>query len=273
MLTSRSNGGRRATSSPPSSTRPWSGSSKPAIRRSVVVLPEPEGPSIVKNSPWPTSRSMRSTATKSPKRFSRSTRRMSGTPSAAVAAAPPLTCRLVAARHRMLPLDAASNCRPNIKQTGGALQWRGGAICGPALSNPVGTPRVTPKSGSDGPSESGTPRRMKQHEPQDRNHRRRRCASAWICSTPSSPPPARPTLARTARTCATCATSSTRSTRPGDGDGDGDRVSARARHRRPAATADARRASAHADQPPGQSSPSPCQRHRPALGERRLAIA
>ena len=39
------------TSVPASSTRPASGSSKPAISRSVVVLPEPDGPSSVKNSP------------------------------------------------------------------------------------------------------------------------------------------------------------------------------------------------------------------------------
>ena len=39
------------TSVPASSMRPASGSSKPAMRRSVVVLPEPDGPSSVKNSP------------------------------------------------------------------------------------------------------------------------------------------------------------------------------------------------------------------------------
>ena len=38
-------------SSPPSMMRPGSGCSKPAIIRSVVVLPEPDGPSSVKNSP------------------------------------------------------------------------------------------------------------------------------------------------------------------------------------------------------------------------------
>ena len=42
----------------------------PAIIRSVVVLPEPDGPSIEKNSPSGTSRSMPATATTSPKRFS-----------------------------------------------------------------------------------------------------------------------------------------------------------------------------------------------------------
>ena len=46
------------TSSPWSRIRPSVGSSKPAIIRSVVVLPEPDGPSIEKNSPSRTSRSM-----------------------------------------------------------------------------------------------------------------------------------------------------------------------------------------------------------------------
>src|SRR2546427_13280293 len=46
--------------------RPSSGRSKPAISRSVVVLPEPDGPSRVKNSPAGISRSTRSTATTSP---------------------------------------------------------------------------------------------------------------------------------------------------------------------------------------------------------------
>ena len=45
MLTSRSNGARRVTSTPPSRIRPAVGSSKPAIIRSTVVLPEPDGPS------------------------------------------------------------------------------------------------------------------------------------------------------------------------------------------------------------------------------------
>ena len=51
MLTSRSYGGRRETSCPAARSSPRPGISKPAIIRSVVVLPEPEGPSIVKNSP------------------------------------------------------------------------------------------------------------------------------------------------------------------------------------------------------------------------------
>jgi len=65
-LTSRSNGGTRVTSAPASSTCPSSGCSKPAITRKVVVFPEPDGPSIVKNSPSAMSRSSRSIATTSP---------------------------------------------------------------------------------------------------------------------------------------------------------------------------------------------------------------
>ena len=53
------------------------GRSKPAISRSVVVLPQPDGPSMVKNSPGGTCRSMPLTATASPKRLTRSTSRMS----------------------------------------------------------------------------------------------------------------------------------------------------------------------------------------------------
>jgi len=56
-------------SRPVSSTRPMSGSSNPAIIRSEVVLPHPDGPSIEKNSPRPTVMVTSSTATVSPKRF------------------------------------------------------------------------------------------------------------------------------------------------------------------------------------------------------------
>ena len=66
MFTGRSYGGSRETSSPASSIVPSSGISNPAIIRNVVVFPEPEGPSIVKNSPEGMSRSIASTATTSP---------------------------------------------------------------------------------------------------------------------------------------------------------------------------------------------------------------
>ena len=47
MLTFRSVAGRRVTSRPPIRTSPSLASSSPAMRRSVVVLPQPEGPSRV----------------------------------------------------------------------------------------------------------------------------------------------------------------------------------------------------------------------------------
>jgi len=62
----RAYGGWRVTSTPASSTVPASGRSNPAISRSSVVLPEPEGPSIVKNSPSATSRSTPATAASCP---------------------------------------------------------------------------------------------------------------------------------------------------------------------------------------------------------------
>ena len=40
------------TSRSPRNTRPSVGASNPAIIRRQVVFPEPEGPSMEKNSPW-----------------------------------------------------------------------------------------------------------------------------------------------------------------------------------------------------------------------------
>src|SRR3990170_4750306 len=67
--------------------RPSVGCSNPAIRRREVVLPEPEGPSIEKNSPSRTSRSTPSTAVTSPKRLTTLSRRTAtGGPASARAA-------------------------------------------------------------------------------------------------------------------------------------------------------------------------------------------
>ena len=78
MPMSRRCTGMWVTSSPPTVMRPPSGSSKPAIMRSVVVLPQPDGPSSAKNSPGATVRSMRSTTRVLPsKLFSTRSRRTS----------------------------------------------------------------------------------------------------------------------------------------------------------------------------------------------------
>src|SRR4051812_41563971 len=67
MLTLRFAGGTYVTSWPRRRMRPEVGSSKPAIMRSVVVLPQPLGPSREKNSPAPISRSIALTAVVLPK--------------------------------------------------------------------------------------------------------------------------------------------------------------------------------------------------------------
>ena len=58
--------GRSVMSLPPTWTRPESGSSKPAIMRKDVVLPQPDGPSREKNSPAAMSSVTPSTATTRP---------------------------------------------------------------------------------------------------------------------------------------------------------------------------------------------------------------
>src|SRR6266478_959597 len=65
------------TSSPPSRIRPDVGNSRPAIMRSVVVLPQPEGPSRQKNSPLRTVNVESRTAVKSPKAFCKFSTRIS----------------------------------------------------------------------------------------------------------------------------------------------------------------------------------------------------
>src|SRR5215212_3381889 len=67
-------------SSSPSSTCPAVGVSRPATMRSVVVLPQPEGPSRAKNEPAGMVSVRSSTATAAPKAFRRPTRRRSRGP-------------------------------------------------------------------------------------------------------------------------------------------------------------------------------------------------
>src|SRR5271169_2723781 len=68
----RSYGGSRSTDLPARVITPWLGRSKPANMFKVVVLPEPDGPRNVKNSPRPIVRCSRLTAWKSPYIFSTS---------------------------------------------------------------------------------------------------------------------------------------------------------------------------------------------------------
>ena len=63
MLTGRRFGGTPAMEAPPMRISPLSGARKPAIMRSSVVLPQPEGPRIEKKLPRPTENDRSSTAT------------------------------------------------------------------------------------------------------------------------------------------------------------------------------------------------------------------
>ena len=81
MFTSRAYGACVGDVDAAERIRPAVGTSKPAIIRSTVVLPEPDGPSIEKNSPSARSRSMPSTAVTSPNVF-RSPRRLTAVASA-----------------------------------------------------------------------------------------------------------------------------------------------------------------------------------------------
>ena len=77
VFTGRLCGGVVAMSAPSSRILPAVGCSNPAMRRSVVVLPQPEGPRSEKNSPPGISMSIRSTATTSSNRFTSSSSRTS----------------------------------------------------------------------------------------------------------------------------------------------------------------------------------------------------
>ena len=65
-------------SRPSNSTEPVSGDSNPAMMRSVVVLPQPDGPSKPKNSPRSTATETSATAAVAPKRLEILLRERSG---------------------------------------------------------------------------------------------------------------------------------------------------------------------------------------------------
>src|SRR6266542_2327314 len=78
---SRRRGARSVTSAPPIEIRPAVASSSPAIIRSRVVFPHPDGPTKTMNSPSSTPRSTLSTATTPPEKcFETCSSRMSAIP-------------------------------------------------------------------------------------------------------------------------------------------------------------------------------------------------
>src|SRR4051795_6921878 len=77
MAMSRSRARRKVTSSPPRLIVPDVGNSSPAIMRSVVVLPQPDGPSRQKNSPSAMVKLVPRTAAKPPNCLNRVSIRIS----------------------------------------------------------------------------------------------------------------------------------------------------------------------------------------------------
>ena len=233
MLTSRSNGARRVTSRPWRRIRPSVGSSKPAIIRSVVVLPEPDGPSIEKNSPSRTSRSMPSTAATSPNRFV--------TPSSRTAGSVPEAVRAEAAAVVAGPgyLRRDGHALPRSGSGGGTLRRRarpvsrhgssGGtsALAGLLVDSPaVPPPRRSPAAPRRAPSGAllrvrrpgrspwpAAPRRRparRRSRPRARSTTRARSTSS-PASTPSTP--RRSTSCRARPCCSTSSTPGSTSTR------------------------------------------------------------
>src|SRR5215470_6800778 len=77
MPTLRLNGGSNVTRAPSIHTSPSVGTAKPAMHASVVVLPDPDGPSSVRNSPGRAVRVTPSTARVAPKVLTRPSMRTS----------------------------------------------------------------------------------------------------------------------------------------------------------------------------------------------------
>ena len=95
MPKSRCAGGRCDTSRPAISMLPASCASRPAITRSSVVLPQPEGPRKQTSLPFSTSSETSSSAVKAPKRLVTAlTRRCMGSSGRAWVAAPAASTRL-----------------------------------------------------------------------------------------------------------------------------------------------------------------------------------
>src|SRR5216683_2600646 len=150
MLTGRRFGVTEAPSWPCKRMRPLSGTSKPAIIRSVVVLPQPLGPSKEKNSPSRIERVTPRTAAAFPKRL------------------PTLSSSIATLRSGI-----SAECMPmelSVEHSGGR---RGDERHGERAVDHAGTPGIT-EQGSEGRTRE-QPRRVDQddHHREDRDLGRR----------------------------------------------------------------------------------------------------
>src|SRR5512145_3245837 len=96
---------------PPIATSPASGCSKPAIRRRLVVLPQPDGPRNEWNEPRGISNEMSSTATTAPKRLVTPRNSTSARALAAGAPAARATAAAFGSVHEVTPNETP--CQPS----------------------------------------------------------------------------------------------------------------------------------------------------------------
>src|SRR6266571_8251929 len=151
MAICRALGGRSFTTCPPISTSPSVGRSSPAIIRSSVVFPDPEGPSSTRYSPSLVRRSMPSTAGSSTKTFrtplvSTTAMRVPRLPSGVAAhqalLAPLLEDRLdlgLRLRHRLLGRHAAGGVGHHVRHHEGGEHLADGRVRGARVAD-VGAP-------------------------------------------------------------------------------------------------------------------------------------
>ena len=114
MPTLRLLGGRLVMSLPSTLMLPESGYSKPAIMRSVVVLPQPDGPRKDTNSPLAAESTKSSTAAKAPNCFLTLASSRKPMPRLAHQWAPPISIRVRVSRPMKAMAIIASQVSPKL---------------------------------------------------------------------------------------------------------------------------------------------------------------
>src|SRR3954469_769334 len=122
---SRFDGATFVTSFPSTTMRPASGRSKPATSRKAVVLPQPEGPSSERNSPWPSSTWMPFSAFTGPKLRCRSwSSRYAISALSSRAAEDPARAAALAADEEQREHRAPGEAEAHQRERGGGIRLR-----------------------------------------------------------------------------------------------------------------------------------------------------
>ena len=129
MLKGRRSGATPVMSEPSTRTRPASSVSSPAMMRMRVVLPQPDGPSRLKNDPAGRSRVTSSTAVTAPKRLVTPSTRM----------APPVVLARAVSGHRCCPIMALTPPLLRMKMAASPKATHGMSRRTTATALPVGS--------------------------------------------------------------------------------------------------------------------------------------